>query len=272
MNLILLEPHEIDGRGRVVLIDRRARHICNVLRARPGDGVRIGAIRGPRGTGEIIDINSSPRVEMQVHWNRSPSPVPQIDLVLAVPRPKVLARTLRAAACLGVRRIDLVNAWRVDKNYFSSHELKPTSLRDNLLRGCEQAETTWLPDIDVHRLFTPFAQGPLNASVGPQRRSDEAERPGDRTSDRVRFVVAHPPAGRTIETVIAPGTSASIVAAIGPERGWIDGEIKALVQLGAVPVTLSAHVLSVETVVASLLSQVELLRRLPTSSDYLLDS
>jgi len=42
----------------------------------------------------------------------APPPVLPVDLVLAVPRPKVVTRVIETCAAFGVRRVDLTNAWR----------------------------------------------------------------------------------------------------------------------------------------------------------------
>jgi 16S rRNA U1498 N3-methylase RsmE len=43
---------------------------------------------------------------------------PAIDLILAVPRPQKLEKLLPIVACLGVRNIFLVDANKVEKDYF----------------------------------------------------------------------------------------------------------------------------------------------------------
>lgn len=256
MNLLLLEPGEIDDSGRAVLTDRRAAHACEVLDVGPGDRLRVGAIRGPRGTGEVI-ARSGTRIELQVDLCDPASAAPGIELVLAVPRPKVVPRILRAAACLGVRRIDLVNAWRVDKSYLSSHELAPRTLRHNLLLGCEQGMTTWLPDVTVHRMLMRFVKEHLEPRMDSRGSG---------------FLVADPGAPATLEEAVLgrstntePGVdpaSPGVIAAIGPERGWIPRELDTFVGLGGAMVSLCSTTLTVEVAVTALLSQLVLLHRM----------
>jgi RsmE family RNA methyltransferase len=243
----LIESSEVDGRGGIVLGGRRARHIREVLRAGVGDRLRIGMIRGPTGTGEIARVHADGRVDMIATWTGDAAPPPLVDLVLAVPRPKALARVLQTAACMGVRRIDLVNAWRVDKSYLHSQHLEEDALRHNLLLGCEQGGTTWLPELALHRLLMPFLRGHLAERV---------------RADRACSIIAHPPVDRMIESVVAPGTHAPVIAAIGPEPGWIDREIGSFTGMGFAPVSLGRHIWRVETAVGALLAQLELLRRL----------
>lgn len=244
MNLILIESDEVDASGRVVLADRRASHVSSVLRAAPGDRVRIGVIRGPLGTGEILSVGDG-RVEIAAEWSDGEPRVPAVDLILAVPRPKALGRVLEAAASMGVGRIDLVNAWRVDKSYLRAQSLEPAALRAHLILGCEQGSTTWVPDIEVHRLLMPFLRGVLPGRV-----------PG------AVAIIAHPRTATQIEDAVRPGCTDRVIAAIGPERGWIDKELGSFAALGFAAVGLGERVFRVETAVAALLAQIELLRRL----------
>ena len=246
MNLLLLDPAELAADGRVTLPagDRRARHIRAVLRARPGQVLRAGVAGGATGRAEVIAIAEGGAVSLAAVLDGPPSPRPPVDLVLAVPRPKALSRALQTAAALGVGRIDLVNAWRVDRAYFDSPRLDPGALAEGARLGCEQGGSTWLPPVAVHRLFVPFIEA-------------AAERWQGR-----RLLVAHPRAEEPLERAAPPGDRTPAVVAIGPEGGWIDAELDTLRATGFAPVRLGAAVLRTEAALAALLAALELLRRL----------
>ena len=55
---------------------------------------------------------------------------PDVDLILAVPRPLRLERILPVVSCMGVRRLFLVGAEKVEKDYFgwSKYVIYPTVL------------------------------------------------------------------------------------------------------------------------------------------------
>src|SRR5262249_45463998 len=143
------EPHEIEAGTTIALRDRRARHLRDVVRPSVGSRLRAGVVRGPVGDAEVISLTPE---EIVVRFEaRGPAPAPiAVDLVVAVPRPKVLRRVLHAAAAIGVRRIDLVNAWRVEKSYLGSARLAAESTAFDVRIGAEQGGTTWVPDVVVH--------------------------------------------------------------------------------------------------------------------------
>ncbi|HYG67097.1 MAG TPA: 16S rRNA (uracil(1498)-N(3))-methyltransferase, partial [Anaeromyxobacteraceae bacterium] len=47
MNLLLLEPGELRDDGTARLTGRRAEHVREVLRAAPGERLRVGRVDGP---------------------------------------------------------------------------------------------------------------------------------------------------------------------------------------------------------------------------------
>lgn len=247
MNLILFDAAELDAHGRLILDDRRGHHVCRVLRAAPGHRVRVGMVRGALGVGEVVAIEGD-RVELAVTLLEVAPARPRVDLILAVPRPKALPRLLQAAAALGVGRIDLVNAWRVDKSYLDAHSLEAANLELQARLGCEQGGSTWVPEVAVHRLLMPFVDE-IAARRHAAAHADVA-------------LIAHPRAAVPMEAAVPPGSDGHVVLAVGPEGGWIEREIETFADLGFVAVACMDRVLRVDTAVTALLAQLALLRRL----------
>src|SRR5687768_16507517 len=109
MNLILCDAGEVDAGGVATLTGARAAHVRGVLRERCGDTVRIGVVDGPKGRGEVIAIDED-RVVVRCELDDVAPARPAVDLLLAVPRPKVLRRLWAQVAALGVGRVLLTNA------------------------------------------------------------------------------------------------------------------------------------------------------------------
>ncbi len=233
MNLVLLFPDDLVAPNRARLTGRRLDHVRDVHRAAVGDDLTVGLLGGRMGRGRVVRLDDG-ALELALALDREPPPKLPLTLVLAVPRPKVLNRVVAASASLGVARIILVNAWKVEKAYWSSPRMAPENLRHQLVLGLEQAKDTVLPELTLARLFRPFAEDELPRLVGAGT-----------------GLVAHPGAGEPFPPVLA----APVTLAIGPEGGWIDAELASLQRAGLRPVDLGARVLRTETVLPVLVGR-----------------
>lgn len=230
MNLILLFPSDFTGTDTVRLRGRRLRHVAGVHRAEVGKELVVGVTGGRVGKGTVTRLDGE-ALEMRVALDADPPPPLPLTLVLAVPRPKVLNRVIAGAAALGVKRIFLINAWRVEKSYWRSPRMSEDNLREQSVLGLEQARDTVMPAIVTRRLFRPFVEDEL-----PE------------IARGTRALVAHP--GASIDCPRAAG--GAVTLAIGPEGGFIAEEVASLERAGFLPVTLGPRILRVETAVAAL--------------------
>ena len=232
MNLILLFEDDFVDDHRVRLSGRRRDHVMDVHRVGAGDELRVGLCGGRIGRGTITRADEI--VEMRVEFESEPPPPLDLTLVLALPRPKVLNRVIAAVASMGVKRVFLINSWRVEKSYWKSPRLAPENIRAQSVFGLEQARDTVLPSIELRRLFRPFVEEELPALA----RGTTA-------------LVAHPHAGETCPREV----KGPVTLVMGPEGGFIEQEIASLIAAGLRPVTLGPRVLRVETALAFLLGR-----------------
>jgi 16S rRNA (uracil1498-N3)-methyltransferase len=244
VNLLLVDPAELAADGTCTLRDRRALHLRGVLGAGVGARVRAGVVGGGVGTAELLADDGAAITLRLAVTDPAPAALP-IELVLAVPRPKVLTRVIEAAAAFAIARIDLTNAWRVDKSYLRSPRLAPDALALAARLGAEQGATTHLPAITVHERLMALL---------------DARWPGPPAVK----LIAHPGAP-PIEAALT-GPPAPVALAIGPEGGWIARELDTFVARGFAPVSLGTAILRVETAVAAVLGQLILLHRLSGAS------
>ena len=233
MNLILLFDDDFVAPDRVVLRGRRAEHVRAVHRAEVGKRLTVGVADGRTGRGVVLRMDGD-ELELELRLDGDPPPPLPVTLVLALPRPKVLNRVIAGATSLGVKRIFLINAWRVEKSYWSTPRLAPENLRMQEILGLEQARDTRLPAIETRRLFRPFV---------------EDELPSIATGTRA--LLAHPAASEECPR----GLSEGVTLAIGPEGGFIEAEVASLQRVGFAAVSLGPRVLRVETAVAALLAR-----------------
>jgi 16S rRNA (uracil1498-N3)-methyltransferase len=233
MNLILLFPEDFIDEHHVRLTGRRLEHVTHVHRASVGDELTVGVADGRIGRGEIRSL-AKDALDMRITLTADPPPPLPLTLVLALPRPKVLNRVIAGATSLGVKRIYLINAWRVEKSYWKSPRLSDDNLLAQRILGLEQARDTMLPTIELRRFFRPFVEDELPAFA----RESLA-------------LVAHPTA-----TAECPRNLAQpVTLAIGPEGGFIEDEIGSLQRIGFTPVALGPRILRVETAVAAVLGR-----------------
>ena len=122
MNIILLAPEDWLDENTVCLDDRRHEHIRGILKAQMGDSLRVGLLGGLRGSGTVVKL-SDEHTHLQVDLVDPPLPRHPCDLILALPRPKMLRRVFRTAAEMGVAHLYLINSARVEKSYWQSPAL-----------------------------------------------------------------------------------------------------------------------------------------------------
>ena len=235
MNLVLILREDLVAPDRARLTGRRLAHVREVHRAAVGEDLSVGLLGGKMGRGRVLRLDVE-ALELSLMLDQDPPPKLPLTLVVALPRPKVLNRVVAAAASLGVARLVLVNAWKVEKAYWSSPRMAPESLRQQLLLGLEQAKDTVLPELRLARLFRPFTEDELPALVGGGT-----------------GLVAHPGAGRPFPRVLA----APVTLAIGPEGGWIDAEVASLARAGLQPFDLGPRILRTETTLAALVGRLD---------------
>ena len=234
MNLILLFQEDfIDNTDVVRLQGRRLKHVLEVHRASVGVELCVGVLNGQIGVGKVT-LLSQTRLEMEVRLERAPPSALPLTLILALPRPKVLRRVLRALSALGVKKIILLNCFRVEKSFWQSPFLNESSVKEQLVLGLEQARDTFLPEVLLRPLFKPFVEDELPAIV-----------------KGTLSLVAHP-------TAAAPcprDVKRAVTLAIGPEGGFIPYEIEKLIACGFNSVQMGERILSVETAVPALLAR-----------------
>ena len=146
MNIVVLDRSDWRDEEHVRLVDRRADHIRAVLRAAVGDSVRVGELNGHLGQGRICAIDAD-SVVLRVELSQPPPPRHRFDVVLSLPRPKVLRRLFRTVAEYGVANLHLIHSARVEKSYWQSPLLAPDKVHDALLAGMERASDTVVPQV-----------------------------------------------------------------------------------------------------------------------------
>ncbi len=233
MNIILLNKNDFIDSDRVRIKGSRKNHIIDVLKTVKGDSLCCGLINGNMGKGIVEQIDPY-SIQLKVNLITPPPAALPLTLILALPRPKMLKRILEAVTTLGVKKIYLINSWRVEKSFWQSPVLNDENLNQVLIKGLEQAKDTILPQIFFKKLFTPFVKQELKT-----------------ISENSVCITAHPKASVLCPKEINQKTT----LVVGPEGGFIDLEIKTLEEQSFKTVNIGDRILRTETAVPVIIAR-----------------
>ena len=275
MNRILFEKEEIVD-GIATFGGVRADHVLNVLHGEVGQVLKTGEVDGKIGTAVVKSIETScgcdssadqpnnrptdhVRVSVSV-CHEEESRRPWVDLILAPPRPRVMKRLLPQLAALGVGRIFLVGAKKVEKDFWGATLLKPENYRPLLIDGLMQAGTSILPTLETRRNFRKFVKEELDALFPDAKRIVAHPYGADGQIDVLtycrseRLTDCRSGAG-TANHPIIQSSNRPILLAIGPEGGWTDDEVTMLEEHGFARYSLGSRILRTDTATIALLAQ-----------------
>ena len=233
MNLLLLHPDQLTAPERALVRDRQLRHLQEVHQARVGDRLVVGQVNGAIGQGRVESLNPV-AAELSIEWHEQPPPPLPLTLVLALPRPKMLRRILQSSVAMGVKKLVLINSYRVEKSYWQTPWLGEESLAEQITLGLEQARDTRWPQILQRPLFKPFVEDELDAMAGDSLR-----------------LIAHP----TGATACPMAVTQPITLCVGPEGGFIPYEVELMEAQGFSAVHLGPRILRTETAIPALLGR-----------------
>jgi 16S rRNA (uracil1498-N3)-methyltransferase len=244
MNRLLFFAPELQG-DRVLLGEPQARHLREVLNCQPGQRLKAGIVNGPRGWLEPQEIRAgAPARFIPDDQDREPED-PQLELVMALPRPQTLRRVLLALPQLGIRRLYLIRSARVEKSFFHTPLLRDGEWRRHLLAGMEQAGVCHMPRVELHPLFRPFVEDHLPRVFPAGLR-----------------LLLHPGGHPDLARAVAPARRRGPwCLAVGPEGGWQGHEVEHFQAAGFEVVGLGARILRVETALTVLAGQAALLKQ-----------
>lgn len=231
MNLILLENSDFITQDAVRIAGRRLKHMAEVLHCVAGTRCKVGLLDGPVGCGEVLAMTPD-YAEMRVAVDFPPPPEAGVTLIAALPRPKTYRKLLHAAIAMGVKKLVMIQTFKVDKSYWSSPFLDPGFFADEARLALEQAGDTMLPEIVFHRRFKPFVE-----DIYPELARNKTA------------YIAHPAGAAPLPD--RPDHPALLI--VGPEGGFTDYEVRCFTDAGALPVTLGPRTLRTEVALPALL-------------------
>jgi 16S rRNA (uracil1498-N3)-methyltransferase len=205
-----------------------------VLSPNIGDTLKIGILNGAYGQAVVRNI-SSKAIRLECIWSDEQEvQPPTTSLILAMPRPKVFKRLLPQIASLGVDKLIITNASKVEKNYFATHWLKPDNYNKLIINGLEQSGDTKVPNLRVVKRLKPFIEDELSILFPNHSR-----------------LIAHPYTDNKLSDVTISGNK---LLAIGPEGGWDAFELEMFKKAGFQSFTLGSRILRSDTTTIAVLA------------------
>jgi 16S rRNA (uracil1498-N3)-methyltransferase len=231
---------------RVTLEHAEAKHL-HVRRKRDGDTVILFDGAGNIASASIVETTARRGATLTVtqHDHQAP-PTPPVHLATALPKGDRLSTLIAMAVQLGVNTFIALDTERsVVRPTSTRAEARSAAPDDRLLRlcieSCKQSRRAWLP------------------VIAPPRT------PADLVADAVRagpMIIAHPGGAplsawwREADATAIDRDGLTIV--IGPEGGFTDDELAAMIEAGAVAVDLGPGILRIETAAVATLSALRL--------------
>jgi len=236
MNIVLLSKSDFTDENRAVIADSRLEHLHKILNVKQGDTLKVGLVNGQIGIGTVEHFHNE-ECALTVELNSPPPEALPCTLVIAMPRPKTLKRSLEAAIVMGVKRIFIIGSFRVEKSYWGSPVLFEEYLHKLSMLALEQACDTLLPEIQIRKRFKPFVEDELPL-----------------ISQDAKAIIAHPYAP-SFNVSVADENKQKVVLVIGPEGGFIPYEINLLEKQGCIAVSFGDRILRVEQAVPAILAK-----------------
>ncbi len=223
----------------VELAGTEAHHLLHVLRAKVGNRVGLFNGQGDEALCEIIKVGKrSAELRIIEHWT---IPLDPRELVIATALPKGDRADwlIEKATELGVTRLIPL---RTERSIVEPRESKLQRLEQIAVAACKQCGRSRLLRIE------------------PLTSLSDLLRDVSSTQPTHRLLLADPRAKQSLGELLASFGAApqSVIALIGPEGGFTDGENVSAIAAGATPVRIGSHILRIETAALAISSAWEL--------------
>ncbi len=218
--------------GLVALPDAEAQHATRVMRVQTGDVVTLFDGKGSESQAVVVHVGRNEcqcDAEPSAKVDREPSR--EIHLGIALPKPDRARELIERLTELGVKTVTPLVAERTQRPASDSVIEK---LRRGVIEACKQCGRNEL------------------MQILPNSRADDFFAASSPTQ---RWIAHQSPQSMPLEAAKA---SSVVLAAVGPEGGWTDDEIRLASEHGFESVHLGSRIYRIETaatVIASLLAE-----------------
>ncbi len=228
-------PEQVEG-SVVYLSEEEAHHLSRVLRLKPGDSVFVFDGHDVERECEITEISSkSARLRVIRTLEDAVESPSRLTLAQAMARGEKFDLIVQKATELGVSRIAPLSTEHCDVKLSPEQaEKRLERWRRISLEALKQCGRRRLVELMPPLTVAEFIDSPAAASCD--------------------ILVFSERGGSPIASALKEAAGAGIVALIGPEGGWSDGELGLMEERGCRFVTLGPRVLRTETAAIAALS------------------
>lgn len=239
--MILLFPEDESAVNEVTLEatpnDHRATHIFEILKGKPNQQIKVGFLNKGQGLATILSCDKKKTILKVGPLSPSKkSPLSEVTLLIALPRPQTLKKVLETAATFGVGELIFIKTERVEKSFFQSTLLKNESYLEHIYLGLQQGGYTIAPKISFF----------------------QDQKYWNQIASHPHKWIAHPSDAET--TFLKTSVDFPLLLAVGPEGGWLDDEISLFAGNGFRKISLGHTIHRVENAVCAALAQIELVK------------
>ena len=235
MNCLVFFPHELHSDAlatTAVLRNQRAQHALELHQVKLGLRLKAAVFGAKLGFADVTKICDH-EIHFRIECNQDPPSRLALHLIVAVPRPHLVRKTLQIAAMSGVERLSFIRSDKVVPSYLQSKSLSEDQIKLQLLNGLEQAADCIAPEVKIYC---------SNEAVWTELVNSELEQ------STLRWGDTHAGKGSRLGK-----TTDRLTLCFGPEAGWSERERVKFSQLGIEPFSLGPRMLRLDVALAAAL-------------------
>ncbi|MBC99090.1 MAG: hypothetical protein CME63_15220 [Halobacteriovoraceae bacterium] len=237
MNRVVLFEQDRINSDRYALLDNfRREHLIQHLKIKKGDQLKVSVLGRGLGLAEIEEIQPE-RIQLKLLCPLEAPLLPEIHLYVATSRPPTMKKIVEHGTTLGVTHFHFFTAQLSQKSYLDSKVLLEENLNQLASLGISQSGKIW----NAPQFF---------------KYKDLFEAKDQIQGKHFLLSVKNGPSLLQAK----PNFQGPLHFWIGPERGWTNQEEEILIKANIQAISLSQHILRVETAAFALLSQLEMLQ------------
>ncbi|MCE9501132.1 MAG: RNA methyltransferase, partial [Leptospira sp.] len=177
MNLLILKNSDQSDLNKFKLNDRRAVHIIQILKSKPGDVLRAGILNESKGNFTVTDIDANTNIVSGIYTQdqstkvRDESTFNEIHIISALQRPQTVKKILQICATIGVEKITFFVSDKSEKSYLNSPVWMEENIEKEIILGLEQGKKVHAPHVTLLKsksMIPDYISEPVRFILDPE--------------------------------------------------------------------------------------------------------